>query len=245
MIQSIQPTQPRPAWHWQVQQLAAMRAEHVVVNTPSAASCARRRSHIPPQKLVVIPNAVDVTAFARTPSRRADGLFRVGFIGRLDPVKRIDDLLRAARLLPRGIRLDIFGDGAERDRLHTLVHELGVGDRVTFHGTIVRPQLALQQIDALVLPSIAEGFGLVLIEAMAAGLPVIGTDVPGICDVIDADVNGLLVPVRSPASIARAILRLRDDATLRERLITAGRGTVADRYTFDRTIPRWRGVLGL
>jgi glycosyltransferase involved in cell wall biosynthesis len=221
-----------------------MRAERVVVNTPSAAVCARRRSHIPAEKLIVIPNAIDPDAFAIS-ARRADGRFRVGFIGRLDPVKRVDDLLRAARLLPRGIMLEIFGDGAERDRLHTLVHELGIGDRVTFHGTIARPQLGLEQIDALVLPSEAEGFGLVLIEAMAAGVPVIGTNVPGICDVINADVNGLLAAVRSPASIARAILRLRDEAMLREQLVTVGRRTVVDRYTFDRTIPQWRAVLGL
>jgi glycosyltransferase involved in cell wall biosynthesis len=245
-VQSIQTTQPNPRWHWTVQQLASGMARRVVVNTPSALRVARQRSHIDPAKLVLIPNAVEPAAFTRSPAApRGDGVFRVGFIGRLDPVKRVGDLLQAMRRVPRGLELHVFGDGVLRPRLHTLVHELGIGDRVSFHGSIDRPQLALDGIDLLVLPSLAEGFGLVLIEAMAAGVPVIGTDVDGIRDVVQHEANGLLVPARRPDAIAAAIVRLRDDPALRQELAAGGRATVEQRYAWSRVLPMYHDLFGL
>ena len=106
------------------------------------------------------------------------------------------------------------------------------------------PEQALNEIDTLVLPSAAEGFGLVLIEAMAAGIPVVASDVPGIRDVVTANETGLLVPRRRSArAIADAILRLSNDPALRRRLTINGLKTVADRYTWDRILPQYRQLL--
>src|SRR5947209_8016752 len=83
--------------------------------------------------------------------------------------------------------------------------------RLTLHGSVQRPQDALSKVRLLILPSAAEGFGLVLIEAMAAGIPVVATDVAGIRDVVKNEVTGLLVPPAQPRRLADAINRLLDD----------------------------------
>jgi glycosyltransferase involved in cell wall biosynthesis len=85
----------------------------------------------------------------------------------------------------------------------------------------------------------------VLIEAMAAGVPVIGTDVPGIRDVVQNGVNGLLVPVANPPALSAAIQRVIGDRGLRDRLIEGGLHTVRERYTWDVVLPQYRALLGL
>lgn len=244
-FQSIQTTQPVPRWHWLAQAVAQLRAERVVVPSPSAADVAVRWARVRRDKCVVIPNAIDAASFLRPRPPFASPRLKLGFLGRLDPVKCVVDLLDALALLGRDVELHVFGDGAERVRLHTRTHELGLSDRVVFHGTVARPQQSLDQVDLLVLPSVAEGFGLVLIEAMAAGVPVIATDVPGIRDVVEHGHNGLLVPVHSPRAIATAVLRLRDDAALRARLVASARQVVQERYSFAAILPMYRAVLHL
>ena len=248
-IQSIQTTQRDPLWHWHLQSVVQWACEKIVVPSASVARVARKWSHVDPKKIVIIPNAVEPGAFVRsTPAvatavpRRA-GVVRVGFLGRLDPIKRVQDLVRAMTLLEKRFVLEIFGDGEERVLLGTLVHELGLGDRVTFHGTIDRPQIAMDQIDLLVLPSAAEGFGLVLIEAMAAGVPVIGTDVDGIRDVVSHGENGLLARVRSPGAIAEAIRQINSDVPLREHIVARGLTEVCERYAWSAVILQYRRLL--
>ncbi|MGN6504090.1 MAG: glycosyltransferase family 4 protein [Tepidisphaeraceae bacterium] len=241
LVEAIHTTQPYPAWHWKVQGFAARRAAAIVAPSASVVQIAVHRAHIPPDRLTLIPHAIDFDRFAsleRAPAAR----FRVGFIGRLDPIKRVPDLLQAVAALPN-VELHVFGDGEDRAPLaHQIAHRQ-LADRVTLHGTIASAADALPHIDLLVLPSDAEGFGIVLLEAMAAGVPVIGTDVPGIRDVIAHENNGLLVPPRSPALIAQAIERLRHDAPLRTRLTTQARAHVRQAYTWDRILPQYEQVL--
>ena len=206
-VQSIQTTQPDPWWHWPVQRLAARAADAVVVPTPSAAAVARDWAGVPADRVVVIPNAIDPADWPpAAPSSN------VVFLGRLDPIKDVPTLVAAVALLP-GVQLLVYGDGPDRPRVEATAR--AVGDRVLLHGTIARPQDALATAGVLVLPSLAEGFGLVLIEAMAAGVPVVATDVPGIRDVVRHERNGLLVPPRNAAALAAAIKRVLDDVGLR------------------------------
>jgi glycosyltransferase involved in cell wall biosynthesis len=255
-LQSIQTTQPRPRWHWWLQRHVQRRAEKVVVPSPSAALVATDKCRVPPERVVVIPNGVDLAAFEGFDGRRRESLARVhenaghtvvGFLGRLDPVKRVQDLIDAVGLL-RGTffptaELSIFGHGSERERLEERAKQKNA--IVHFHGAVASPLDALSQVDVLVLPSEAEGFGLVLIEAMAAGVPVIGTDVPGIRDVIEHEVNGLLVPPRDPPAISAAIMRVEEDEAQRDRLIAGGRNTVRDRFNWDVIVPRYRELLSI
>lgn len=97
--------------------------------------------------------------------------------------------------------------------------------------------------DVLVLPSEAEGFGLVLIEAMAAGVPVVGTNVPGIRDVIVDGENGLLVAVREPKALADVVRRVFDDRALRDRIVAGGLKSVKERYDWAAIYPLYRELL--
>jgi glycosyltransferase involved in cell wall biosynthesis len=229
----------------------------MVVPSPSAAAMAKERARVDPERIVVIPNAVDIARFSVVATERetflghrhaVDPATRIGFLGRLDPVKRVEDLIRAMhRLAAHGIakyRLDIFGDGAERVRLEQLARDqLGGQINVEFHGVVDSPGEAIKQMDILVLPSDAEGFGLVLIEAMATGVPVIATDVAGIRDVVTHNKSGLLVPPRSPEQLADTIRRVSEDRALCRRLITAGLEEVRQKYSWDAVLPQYRRLL--
>jgi glycosyltransferase involved in cell wall biosynthesis len=148
-------------------------------------------------------------------------------------------------LLEGHFTLHIFGEGRDRSNIEAEITRLNLSNRVTLHGSIAKPQAALEQIDLLVLPSEAEGFGLVLIEAMAAGIPVVGTDVMGIRDVVTNGVNGLLVPVGRPDELAGAIRRIIESGSLRQRLIQAGIDTVRSRFDWSVVLPQYRALLKL
>ncbi len=193
-------------------------------------------------KAEIIPNAIDPYEF-KVRGERVEK--EIGFIGRLDPVKRIDDLVQAMVLLPAEYRLHIFGEGLERRGIQSQIARLHLNAKVTLHGEIARPQEALEKIGLLVLPSEAEGFGLVLIEAMAAGVPIVATRAFGIRDVVDDGRTGLLVPVRSPAALAEAIRRVVEDKTLRDRLVMEGRAEVLRRFTWEVVLPQYRNLLGI
>lgn len=257
-IQSIQTTQPRPWWHWWVQKKVASAAEKVVVPSPSAADVAHDWAGVPRDKIVVIPNAVDVAAFSRVAAERetflgqhhaVDSAVRIGFLGRLDPVKRVEDLICAMRYLSDGgqlnrYQLHVFGDGAERAKLEALAaKEVPQQTEVVFHGSVSTPGEALKQIDLLVLPSKAEGFGLVLIEAMAAGVPVVATNVAGIRDVVAHERTGLLVPAKSPKKLAAAIQRIAQDRDLSRRLVLAGLSEVREKYNWNTVTQQYRELL--
>lgn len=253
-LQSIQTTQPNPRWHWLVQSLAHHAAERIVVPSPSVAEAAERWADVPPEKITVIPNAVEFQRGTGAPpvfanygrGARATGEpIPIGFIGRLDPIKRIPDLLHAVKLLEGKAHLHMYGEGAERQHIETLVAQLDLNGSVTLHGPVVRPEQALANVGALVLPSAAEGFGLVLIEAMAAGVPVVATNVAGIRDVVRDGETGLLVPPYAPAELAGAIDRILSDDSLRERLIAHGRDEVARRFAWEVVLPLYRALLDL
>ncbi|HZZ43694.1 MAG TPA: glycosyltransferase family 4 protein [Tepidisphaeraceae bacterium] len=235
-IQSIQTTQPSPRWHWTAQRLIHHAARTVVVPTPSVAQAAQSRSHIPADKLIVIPNAVDLPILSPTP--RPPGPHRIVFIGRLDPIKRIPDLIASLDHLPPDTELHLYGEGPERANITP-------SPRVILHGSIPSPAPALANADVLVLPSAAEGFGLVLIEAMAAGVPVVATDVPGIRDVVRHNHTGLLVPVASPPALAAAIQRLRTDDSLRSTLIANARADVAQHFSWPTVIQQYQKLLNI
>ena len=242
-VQSIQTTQPRPRWHWWVQRWVARSADAIVVPSPSTAQAARERADVPAAKIVVIPNAINLADF---PSVRGGAEIQtIGFLGRLDPVKRVNDLIDALALLDERFKLLVFGDGSERPSLEAKAANLALTNRVSFRGAVAAPQEALAEIDLLVLPSSAEGFGLVLIEAMAARVPVIATNVAGIRDVTQHERTGLLVPVKRPDAIAQAIVRLAEDESLRNHLIDNAVRDVRDRFTWEVVLPQYRQLLRL
>lgn len=242
-IQSIQTTQPRPRWHWLAQQWAAGRARQIVVPSPSVAQRATAVCGINPSKIVTIPNAVNPADFPQsTQPGRDTRPFPIGFIGRLDPVKGLPTLLSVMPSMRNRVHLHIFGQGQQQKYLESVIAVSNLSDAVTLHGAIARPQVALQRIGMLILPSFAEGFGLVLIEAMAAGVPVIGRDAPGIRDVIEHEKNGLLFG-QGYLPLDQTIDRLLGDRSLQQRLIEGGHASVTARYTWEAVLPAYLQLL--
>lgn len=247
-IQSIQTTQPRPRWHWQVQRAVHRGAETVVVPSMSVARCAREWSHIPDDKIVVIPNAIDLSDYAdaRSTVPVADPRpYPIAFLGRLDPIKDIPTLIDAVAIVEAkvAIHLHIFGQGAEQARIEREIAARNLSGRITMHGAIDRPQTALASAGLLVLPSLAEGFGLVLIEAMAAGVPIVATNVPGIRDVVRDGETGLLVRPSDATALAGAIARIVQDRTLRETMIANAASDVRERFTWERVLKQYQKLL--
>jgi len=138
-----------------------------------------------------------------------------------------------------------FQGQVSEEQLQQLIANLNLTNRVYLRGPTNGPDEALKQIDILVLPSEAEGFGLVLIEAMAEGVPVVATNAPGIRDVVRHDYNGLLVPIGAPRAIAGALELLIQDAARRERLITNGRDEVRRQFTWAPILPQYLKLLDL
>jgi glycosyltransferase involved in cell wall biosynthesis len=269
-IQSIQTTQPNPKWHWAVQRLAQYAAEAVVVPSPSVARAAADWAGVPEEKIAVIPNAIDPAEWEGSRSSVSQSEPRpypITFLGRLDPIKNVPTLVEATGLLARdeefsnragacrpgpgpdrhgpalSVHLHIYGDGRDRNRIEQAIIRAGLQQSVTLHGAVARPQDALKDSGLLVLPSLAEGFGLVLIEAMAAGVPVIATDVAGIRDVVRDGQTGLLVKPGDPPAMAAAIKRIVLDHQLRERLIAAAATDVRERFTWGMVVEQYRAVL--
>lgn len=209
--------------------------DFALMGTSSAAAVWRVKGYYGP--LAIVPQfGVDPAIFTPPPHPRDPGSFVVGFVGRLREEKGGADLLHALARLPHDAwRLEIVGDGPERDTLARLAADLGVGDRVRFS---TLPSTAMpafyRSIDVLAVPSLTrpnwkEQFGRVIIEAMAAEVPVIGSSSGAIPDVVgDA---GLIFPEGDREQLAGCLLQLLHDPALRRELGQQGRARVLAQYT--------------
>ncbi|MEX2218790.1 MAG: glycosyltransferase family 4 protein [Phycisphaerales bacterium] len=196
--------------------------------------------------LEFIENGVDLSQWPAAPRARTPGPETVfAFFGRLVDWKGCDTLLRAlARLgADTPARVLILGDGAERANLETLADRLGVRSRVEFAGWLSQSRCAerLSEADVLVLPSVLECGGAVVLEAMAKGLPVIAADWGGPADYLDPSC-GVLVTPDSPehlvAGVAAAMATLARSPELRERMGRAGRAKVESQFSWERRVER-------
>ena len=173
-----------------------------------------------------------------------NGKFKVLFVGRHIERKGICYLIEAAKYLPTDkFEIRIVGEG---DLTGKLKQQAAQYPHVLFTGKLVAPELAreYQEANVFVLPAIVdhkgdtEGLGVVLIEAMESGLPVVASNVGGIPDVVVDNVSGLLVPEKSPAALADAIKRLADDPQLVKQLLEGARNRIAEHFTWDNITRR-------
>jgi glycosyltransferase involved in cell wall biosynthesis len=200
--------------------------------------------------VTVIPQfGVDPEEYA-PPADQVDDtsrLFRIGYVGRLVEEKGVGLLLQAVAALEGGWRLSILGDGPDSARLVDLSRGLGLEDRVTFQAAMPSSEMPAhyRQLDALVLPSRSrphwkEQFGRVLIEAMACGVPVVGSDCGEIPHVIDD--AGLVFPEDDHQALTTHLRRLMTDRQLRTSLATRGRERVMQHYTQKKIAEATRRV---
>ena len=165
--------------------------------------------------------------------------FVVGWVGRMTGVKRTDDVLEALLLLrERGIDavLLMVGDGPDRDHVEERAADLGIVRHCLFLGYQEDVSGWYRAFDALILPSANEGTPVVVIEALAAGCPVVATSVGGVPDVVREGIDGFLVPPRDTEALAERLTRLAEDPELRARMGAAGRQSVPPRYAVDRLV---------
>ena len=202
----------------------------------------------PREKFSVVPLGLDLGSFAsldrdagaelRTQLGVPQDRMLLAFVGRIVPIKRVDLLLRAfarAQASRAAAHLAIVGDGETRAEFEHLAAELGVGSAVSFLGYRRDLTRIAAAADVAVLSSDNEGTPVWLIEAAAAGLPAIATDVGGTPDVVTPK-SGVLVPPDNEVALAEAIDRLARDAKLRRRMGAAAQEHVLGRYTIERLL---------
>lgn len=199
-------------------------------------------------KVTLIHNGIRLDRFISQPCPDKNGskTVIVGLVGRIVPHKGQDIFIKAARLVLnscQNVRFEIYGDidneagSAYKRQLHALVEEFGIGESVKFMGYADNAAEALDRLHISVVPSLREPFGRVIIESMATYLPVIGTYVGGIPDIITEE-TGIMVEPNNPQALAEAILYLVNNPHIRRRMGEAGRARVEEHFTIDRTVSK-------
>jgi glycogen synthase len=204
---------PLTRWIWR-------RADRVIAVCESLGRLTERT--YPGLQYGVIPNGVDLELFRPAEHRSCAAGSRPIHclaVARLVERKGSGELIQAFALLPRGrFELELVGEGPDRQVLQDLAERLGVAREVRFSGSLSREAVAerYRAADLFTLPSSAEAFGNVFAEALASGLPIVGSTVGGIPDLVEHGVNGLLIEPGQPIALARAIQYLAQDPELRQ-----------------------------
>jgi glycosyltransferase involved in cell wall biosynthesis len=206
----------------------------------------------PAQKITVIVNGIDPSRFVPRAGESAlrqelglpPGSSLIAVIARLSPSKGLEYFLQAAALVAASrddVRFLIVGEAAPwdpgyRDQLEAYAARLGLKRRVVFTGLRLDVPRVLSEVAVSVLPSLSEGLSNVLLESMAAGVPVVATAVGGNPEAVEEGVTGLLVAPRDPGALATAIQRVLEDRALAMRFGAASRRRVAQRFSIDAVI---------
>jgi glycosyltransferase involved in cell wall biosynthesis len=214
-----------------------------IVTVSSASKQKLIESGVASDKIVVIPNGVDLSKFEKVRVRKSQTP-RVIYIGRLIGYKHVDDLFVAFSKLGFEAELYVVGEGPERGKLEKLAAELGIKQRVVFTGFVDEHKKIelLKSSHVLVLPSTTEGFGIVLIESMAAGTPVIAADIPALREVTANGEAGLLFPPRDIEELTMKLGELLTNQNLQRRLIRCG-FEQAKKFTWDHIAQETEKIL--
>jgi glycosyltransferase involved in cell wall biosynthesis len=218
-------------------QRAAYAFAHMVVANAEAAAQLLRRELVPARSVVVVPNGLDLGRFTTVPAKaRAQ---RIVMVANLRPGKGHGTLIEAAPAVLARVptaHFDIVGDGTERERLIREVQQRELSHAFTFHGHCEDIPARLAEAAVFVLPSHSEAFPNAVLEAMAAGRPVVASSVGGILEVVRHERTGLLVQPGDSRQLADALCRVLDNEMLGARLGAAGRKLVEETYSFDRML---------
>ncbi|HEY8055160.1 MAG TPA: glycosyltransferase family 4 protein [Terriglobales bacterium] len=220
----------------------ARRAARVLVTSRYAAEAAQRIYGVAAERIRIVPELIDLDGWrewlGRAPAPRRLSPRPAPLIlcvAHLYPRKDVGTLLLAMAQLDSDVKLHIVGEGPERRRLEHQAQRLGLGERVQFLGHIPRLALAREYLsaDIFCLPSRQEGFGIVLLEAMAAGVPIVAARATAIPEVVPEPECGRLFPPGDAGALAQTLRELLGDAGQRQRMAAAGRHHV-ERYAAPR-----------
>jgi glycosyltransferase involved in cell wall biosynthesis len=211
-------------------------AAHVAVGDATA-RFVEQDAGLPPGSIQTIRNGVPAPR-ARDRAGFGSGVPTIGSVGRLDTQKGFDVLVAALAQLP-DVHCVLIGDGPERDAILAAAQQHDVGDRLTLTGRLDDPADRVAELDVFVLPSRFEGFPLVVLEAMLAGVPVVATDVGAVREAVADGATGLLVAPEDAAGLARAIRRMFDEPGLRARVTEAALARARMEFTADAMASRF------
>ena len=229
-----------------LQKYALQNVRGIIAPSKAVADSLRRQNLFPPEIISTIHNGIDPKRFTRAnknqKNQNAD--FIVGTIGHLAPIKGHDIFIRAAfNILQkrRNVRFIIVGEdksrsGENRREIESLIASLNLQSNVEISGWTNDVRPFLQKFDLFVSAARSEPFGLVILEAMAARIPVIATRSEGATEIIEDETSGILIPPENHEKMAQAILDLADDSARRELLGNAGRKRVEDYFSLEKMV---------
>ncbi len=209
----------------------------------------------PPHCVLLIRNGIEVDRFVHPVPLEKVKWFRetiglsgqpvVGTVARFSPVKGLDTFLKALPPLLKthpAMQVLLVGDGPSKPQLIRLAYELGIADRVVITHPVDDTRIPLATMDCFVAPSLEEGFGLAIVEAMAAGVPVVASDVGGPAEIIETGKTGFLVSPENPHALVQSIGKLLGDLTLRTEIVRAARERARSQFDMRRVIEEVEAV---
>jgi len=252
MVSDYRKRDPLHRWVWS-------KVDRVVANTSQIKAMTLQNAWIDENRIQVVPHGIDTDRLKPSVERRRelrarneiqDDQFVIGVVGRLDPKKgqcvfldalsRLEKQSSAIGLL---IGEETKGEPGYRKVLEDRAGLLGLQDRVRFLGFIKDPGDYYPMLDLLVLPSRKETFGMVVIEAMAFGLPVVATNAGGVPEIVVDGVTGILVPPEDPEALATAISRVSFDHRMAAQMGLEGRRRAVERYQLSTHIEQLESAL--
>ena len=227
-------------------------ADRLVVPSQRLENIARTAWKQPSARITRIPNGIEVARYAQKPepnsilgfSRAPDDIV-VGTLAGLRGVKNLPRLVRAVAAQPPHVKLVIVGEGPEREAIATEAARLGIGDRVLLTGFLAAPHRYIGHFDIFALSSDSEQFPISLIEAMAAGLPVVSTDVGDVRSMVSPENTSYIAPVPDEGAFTAALGQLVSDRNLRAAVGKANRETAIAEYDEIAMINRYAALYGL
>lgn len=213
---------PRPQWQNTLfsyaEKITAPLKDRIIVNSHKGYDEALRHHICSQEKLILIYNGIDIAPYAHKIQKFKSSKLVIGTIANFYATKGLIYLLEAARMLKnRPLLFRIIGDGPERAMLESYILREKLTN-IELTGAVPNTTTYLQEFDILIIPSVKEGLPYALLEAMAAGLPIIATTVGGIPEIIRDGENGILIPPRDPKRLVQQLIALEYDPHLRLRL---------------------------
>lgn len=220
------------------------RTARVIAVSRAVADSLRDQSIFPEDKIVTIHNGIDIERFETKPRERTQRPITVGMIGHIAPIKGQDLFVRAAAQIARHreeVDFVIVGEdksrkGDNRAALERLIDEFGVAGRVRLAGWQEDVRQSLSSFDIFVSASRSEPFGLVILEAMASGVPVVATASEGAVEILEDSSTGSIVPVNDVDQLSATIDKLIGDPTLRQRLAANALIAVKKRFSLETMV---------
>lgn len=251
MMTSLRTLRSNALWHDKLLAMTDRLTAGVVTNARLSAEAQVREGVTRAAKSKVIHNGLDLEAFDRLRTHAKmefsppSATFRWLALGRLEFEKDYPLLIEALSLVPAGPwHLSIAGDGRLRQDIEQQIQTLKLQDRITFLGQRDDVPVLLSEVDAVVMSSVVEGLPNALIEAHAAGVPVVSTAVGGVEEVVMEGVSGFLVRSRAPADLAAAMQRMMAlSVEQRQAMGLAARRHVTENFGLDRMIDQWHELL--